>query len=94
MLGIGQKFPQYSLTGVVSNDQAKAFQQFDANTHQGKWRIVFFWPKDFSFVCPTEIAAFGKLDKEFKARVRIDTPKEVHYYQHGGILPFVLRSLL
>ena len=33
-------------------------------------------------------------DKEFTARVRIDTPKEVHYYQHGGILPFVLRSLL
>jgi aconitate hydratase len=33
-------------------------------------------------------------DKEFKARVRIDTPKEVHYFQHGGILPFVLRSLL
>ncbi len=33
-------------------------------------------------------------DKEFKARVRIDTPKEVHYYQHGGILPFVLRQLL
>jgi aconitate hydratase len=33
-------------------------------------------------------------DKEFKARVRIDTPKEVVYFQHGGILPFVLRSLL
>jgi aconitate hydratase len=33
-------------------------------------------------------------DKEFKARVRIDTPKEVHYYKHGGILPFVLRQLL
>ena len=33
-------------------------------------------------------------DKEFTARVRIDTPKEVQYYQHGGILPFVLRSLL
>ncbi len=29
---------------------------------------MFFWPKDFTFVCPTEIAAFGKLDKEFKAR--------------------------
>ena len=68
MLGIGQKFPQYSLTGVVSNDQAKAFQQFDANTQKGKWRVVFFWPKDFTFVCPSEIAAFGKLDKEFKAR--------------------------
>jgi aconitate hydratase len=33
-------------------------------------------------------------DKEFKARVRIDTPKEVEYFQHGGILPFVLRQLL
>ena len=33
-------------------------------------------------------------DKEFKARVRIDTPKEVEYYQHGGILPFVLRQLM
>jgi aconitate hydratase len=33
-------------------------------------------------------------DKEFKVRVRIDTPKEVQYFQHGGILPFVLRQLL
>jgi len=33
-------------------------------------------------------------EKEFTARVRIDTPKEVEYYQHGGILPYVLRDLL
>jgi aconitate hydratase A / 2-methylisocitrate dehydratase len=33
-------------------------------------------------------------DVEFKARVRIDTPKEVEYYRHGGILPFVLRQLM
>jgi aconitate hydratase len=32
-------------------------------------------------------------DKEFKARVRIDTPKEVEYFRHGGILPYVLRQL-
>ncbi len=68
MLGIGQKFPQYSLTGVVSNDPAKAFQAIDSNAYKGKWRVVFFWPKDFTFVCPTEIAAFGKIEKEFKAR--------------------------
>jgi peroxiredoxin (alkyl hydroperoxide reductase subunit C) len=68
MLGIGQKFPQYALTGVVSNDMNKAFQPFDNQSFQGKWQVVFFWPKDFTFVCPTEIAAFGKLDKEFKAR--------------------------
>ena len=68
MLGIGQKFPQFSLTGVVSNDINKAFQPFTNDTHPGKWQVFFFWPKDFTFVCPTEIAAFGKLDKEFKAR--------------------------
>ena len=68
MLGIGQKFPQFSLTGVVSNDQAKAFQPFDQASAKGRWQVFFFWPKDFTFVCPTEIAAFGKLEKEFKAR--------------------------
>ena len=68
MLGIGEEFPHYSLTGVVSNDAAKAFQKFDENSQKGKWRVVFFWPMDFTFVCPTEIAAFGKLEKEFSAR--------------------------
>jgi len=68
MLTIGQKFPQFSLTGVVSNDLARAFQPFDQNTHAGKWQVVFFWPKDFTFVCPTEIAAFGKLHREFTDR--------------------------
>ena len=34
----------------------------------GKWKVVFFWPKDFTFVCPTEIAAFGKLNKDFADR--------------------------
>ena len=68
MSGIGQRFPEFSLTGVVSNDPAKAFQPFTQDSFQGKWKVVFFWPKDFTFVCPTEIAAFGKLDKEFKAR--------------------------
>lgn len=68
MLSIGQKFPAYSLTGVVANDVAKGFQPFTNDSFSGKWQVVFFWPKDFTFVCPTEIAAFGKLDKEFKAR--------------------------
>jgi lipoyl-dependent peroxiredoxin subunit C len=68
MLSIGQRFPAYSLTGVVSNDPARGFQPFTNDSFAGKWQVVFFWPKDFTFVCPTEIAAFGKLDKEFKAR--------------------------
>jgi lipoyl-dependent peroxiredoxin subunit C len=68
MSGIGKRFPDFSLTGVVSNDINKAFQPFTQDSAPGKWKVVFFWPKDFTFVCPTEIAAFGKLDKEFKAR--------------------------
>jgi lipoyl-dependent peroxiredoxin subunit C len=68
MLSIGQTFPAYSLTGVVSNDLAKGLQPFTNDSFAGKWQVVFFWPKDFTFVCPTEIAAFGKLEKEFKAR--------------------------
>jgi alkyl hydroperoxide reductase subunit AhpC len=68
MLAIGQKFPQFSLTGVVSNDIATAFQPFTNDSFKGKWKVVFFWPKDFTFVCPTEIAAFGKLNREFADR--------------------------
>jgi lipoyl-dependent peroxiredoxin subunit C len=68
MLSIGQKFPAYSLTGVVANDLAKGFQPFRNDGFAGKWQVILFWPKDFTFVCPTEIAAFGKLNKEFKAR--------------------------
>jgi alkyl hydroperoxide reductase subunit AhpC len=68
MIGIGKQFPRFSLTGVVSNDIKTAFQPFTNDSAPGKWKIVFFWPKDFTFVCPTEIAAFGKLNKEFAAR--------------------------
>ena len=68
MLGIGKQFPEYRLTAVVSTDQDKAFQTVDSSTYAGKWRVIFFWPMDFTFVCPTEIAAFGKLEKEFRAR--------------------------
>jgi alkyl hydroperoxide reductase subunit AhpC len=68
MSGVGQRLPQFSLTGVVSSDPQSAFQPFTHDSFPGKWRVVFFWPKDFTFVCPTEIAAFGKLDKEFRAR--------------------------
>jgi lipoyl-dependent peroxiredoxin subunit C len=68
MSGIGRRFPHFALTGVVSGDARNAFQSFTQDSFPGKWRVVFFWPKDFTFVCPTEIAAFGKLDREFQAR--------------------------
>src|ERR1700741_3804623 len=68
MSGIGQPLPKFQLTGVVSSDPKSSFQSFSHESFPGKWQVVFFWPKDFTFVCPTEIAAFGGLDKEFRAR--------------------------
>ena len=68
MSGVGHRFPEFSLTGVVSSDAQKAFQPFTHESFPGKWKVVFFWPKDFTFVCPTEIAAFGKLYQEFQDR--------------------------
>jgi lipoyl-dependent peroxiredoxin subunit C len=68
MLGIGRKFPEFKLTGVVSNDINHAFQDVTNETYPGKWLVLFFWPKDFTFVCPTEIAGFGKLEREFRDR--------------------------
>ena len=68
MLGIGRKFPAFRLTAVVGNDVHSAFKDFDEKSFPGKWLVVFFWPKDFSFVCPTEIAGFGRLDRDFADR--------------------------
>lgn len=68
MLGIGQKFPEFNLKAAVSNDVKTAFTDITDKSYRGKWLVVFFWPKDFTFVCPTEIAEFGKLTKEFADR--------------------------
>jgi len=68
MLTIGDKFPTFDLKAVVSTDPKKAFTEITDRSDEGKWKIVFFWPKDFTFVCPTEIAAFGKLNRDFNDR--------------------------
>ncbi len=68
MLTVGDKFPAFSLKATVSNEINSAFTDVHDQSHPGKWLVVFFWPKDFTFVCPTEIAAFGKLHQEFADR--------------------------
>ncbi|HYC05291.1 MAG TPA: peroxiredoxin [Azospirillaceae bacterium] len=68
MLTIGDKFPTFDLKAVVSTDAKTAFTQIGNETYKGKWLVVFSWPKDFTFVCPTEIAAFGKANGEFADR--------------------------
>ncbi len=68
MLTIGDRFPNFDLAAVVSTDPKHAFTRITDKSDAGKWKVVFFWPKDFTFVCPTEIAAFGKLNGDFDDR--------------------------
>jgi|SRR4051794_64449 len=68
MLGVGDKFPSFALKATVSLDKGEEFQTITDQDYAGKWKVVFFWPKDFTFVCPTEIAAFGKANRDFQDR--------------------------
>jgi len=68
MLGVGEKFPEFTLKATVSRDKGKEFQEITNESFNGKWKVYFFWPKDFTFVCPTEIAAFGRKNRDFTDR--------------------------
>jgi lipoyl-dependent peroxiredoxin subunit C len=72
MLTVGDIFPAFSLKAVKGGEKRltldTAFTEISTTTDAGKWKLVFFWPKDFTFVCPTEIVAFGKLASDFADR--------------------------
>jgi len=67
MIKLGNLFPEFNLKSVTSID-SEEFPEIHHLSHAGKWRVFFFWPKDFTFVCPTEIAEFGRLHQEFLDR--------------------------
>ncbi len=68
MLTVGDKLPEFELTAVVSREKDKEFKTLTNKDYAGKWLVLFFYPKDFTFICPTEIADFGKHVKDFKDR--------------------------
>ena len=68
MLTVGDKFPAFKLQAAVSLEKGKEFQEITEQSYSGKWKVVFLWPMDFTFICPTEIAAFGKRNGDFKDR--------------------------
>jgi lipoyl-dependent peroxiredoxin subunit C len=69
MLGVGKQFPNFNLKAVVSTDPKTAFVDVSSEEFKGKkWMVVFFYPKDFTFVCPTEIKGFADLNGQFKDR--------------------------
>jgi peroxiredoxin (alkyl hydroperoxide reductase subunit C) len=68
MKTIGDKFPEFELQASVSTEPGKEFEEITNQSYPGKWRVIFFWPMDFTFVCPTEIAEFGRKKPEFAKR--------------------------
>lgn len=66
MLSIGDTFPEYSLQAVMPN--SKEFKKITHKTYKDKWQLLFFYPKDFTFVCPTEIRGFSDMNKDFQNR--------------------------
>jgi alkyl hydroperoxide reductase subunit AhpC len=68
MLTVGDKFPAFSLTAVNGTDPNTAFSPATNDAYAGKWLVVFAWPKDFTFVCPTEIVGFNDIEREFRDR--------------------------
>jgi alkyl hydroperoxide reductase subunit AhpC len=67
-LTVGDKFPSFTLPvqqGVAALPNGETIDTGDTN---GKWKVVFFWPKDFTFICPTEIIGYGELKGDFEDR--------------------------
>lgn len=74
MLGVGEKLPEFKIVGVKPDfnnheeNGVSAFEDLNNESFAGKWKVIFFYPKDFTFVCPTEIAEFARLNKDFADR--------------------------
>jgi lipoyl-dependent peroxiredoxin subunit C len=68
MLTVGDRFPEFALQAVTSLEKGREFETITEDTYRGKWQVVFFWPMDFTFICPTEIAEFGRRNADFADR--------------------------
>ena len=60
---VGQKAPDFKATAALGNDE---FKELSFSDYKGKWLVLFFYPLDFTFVCPTEINAFSDEIEQFK----------------------------
>lgn len=81
MLTVGDTLPSFKLTAVVSRDKGKEFEEITDKTYAGKWQVLFFWPMDFTFICPTEIAEFSRRAGDFADRDAqvIGASTDTHY---------------
>lgn len=62
MARLGEKVENFTADAYVSGE----FKKISLDDYKGKWVVVFFYPLDFTFICPTEIKEFAKLQKDFE----------------------------
>jgi len=67
MLTVGEKFPEFNAQACVGNSPDD-LTQINNSSYPGKWGVYFFYPKDFTFICPTEIAEFNNRLGDFRER--------------------------
>ena len=67
MKTVGEKLAPFNITGVKPGQKGEFFD-INENSFQGKWKVIVYYPKDFTFVCPTEIVAYDKLFQDFEDR--------------------------
>lgn len=74
MKTVGDKLEAFKVIGVKpgfnnhEENGVSAFEDITESSFPGKWKVIYFYPKDFTFVCPTEIVGFNNLAKEFEDR--------------------------
>ena len=74
MIGLGEKLPSFKIVGVKpgfnrhEENGESAFEEITNDSFHHKWKVIYFYPKDFTFICPTEIQEFAKLAKSFEER--------------------------
>ena len=68
MKTVGHKLEKFAVTGVKFGQPEDAFFEITEKSFEGKWKVIVYYPKDFTFVCPTEIVAYDKLTRDFNDR--------------------------
>ena len=68
MKTVGDKLAPFTVTGVRPGQPEDAFFDITEKSFEGKWKVIVYYPKDFTFVCPTEIVAYDKLAADFDDR--------------------------
>jgi len=68
MKTVGDKLEPFVVTGVRPGQPEDAFFTINEKSFAGKWKVIVYYPKDFTFVCPTEIVAYDKMFQDFEDR--------------------------